>query len=116
VRFGLGGREYEYDSTLTVGEAMVMQDKAGIGVNEIDEALRKGNPYAIAAWMFILMRRAGTVISWQDMQELDIRTYAVIPDPLAEPSEEDADNTGAAPDPTRAGMSQSTDTAATSSP
>lgn len=102
MKFGFEDREYDFDATLTVEEAMILQDRSGLGVNEVDEALTKGNPYAIAAWMFILKRRAGEAIRWQDMLKLDIRTYRVIPDEAPAPGAVDSAASGGEtkPDPT----------------
>jgi len=100
LKFKIEDEEYAFDGKLTVKEAMILQDKAGCGVNEADVELRRGNPYAIAAWMWILMRRAGKVIRWEDMLNLDIRTYDVVPDETEEPTTE---ATGTPPDPTQTG-------------
>lgn len=111
MKFKLDGREYEHDGTLTVEEAMLLQDKTGLGMNEVDAAINRGNPYAIAAWMMILKKRAGEVITWQNMMKLDIRTFEIVRD------EEPAEQEGAqelAPDPTQpAGTTPESDTTAT---
>lgn len=106
MRFKIEDREYEYDATLTVEEAMFLQDKTGLGMNECDAAITKGNPYAIAAWMMILMKRAGVVVRWQDMLKLDIRTFRIIRDDPDDPDEDNAESDGnqqgeGEPDPTQ---------------
>lgn len=101
MKFKIEGREYDYDETLTVEEAMLLQDKTGLGMNECDAAITKGNPYAIAAWMMILMKRTGLVVRWQDMLKLDIRTFQIVRDDEAADSEGDV--TSEAPDPTQPG-------------
>jgi hypothetical protein len=105
MRFSIEGREYEFDSTLTVEEAMNLEDKSGgLGMNEIDQALFKGKARAVAAWMFILKRRAGEAVRWQDMLKLDILTFRIIPDEItAAPDEGESPDapSEAAPDPTQ---------------
>lgn len=101
MKFKIEGREYEFDGTLKVKEAMVLQDRAGCGLNEADAALHRGNPYAIAAWMFILKQRAKEVVRWEDMLELDARTFVIVPDePTGEKPDGDTDQR-VPPDPTQ---------------
>jgi hypothetical protein len=114
LKFAFGDREYAYDATLTVEEAMLLQDKAGLGVNEVDAALAKGNPYAIAAFMLVLMRRAGVVLRWQDVLTMDIRTFQIIPDDANVDTEAEAAPGGPAQDPTGTGPTPDAATAATS--
>lgn len=99
MKFKLEDRIYDFDGTLTVKEAIFLQEKTGLGVNEIDLALAKGNPLAIASWMYTLKRRAGEAVRWQDMLDVNIRTYEVIPDEL--PDEEAEPATDERPDPTQ---------------
>ena len=72
---------------------MIVQDKASLGMNEFDQAMLKGNPYAIAALLFILKKRAGEAVRWQDMMKLDIRTFRAVFDEDAENSAESDDDT-----------------------
>lgn len=117
MRFALGGKEYEFDETLSVKEAILLFEKTGLGVNEFDVALRKGNPLAIAAWILMLMQRSRVVARWEDVLELDIRTWKVIVDPVEvgeSDAAEEADAAKVAPDPTRAGTTPGAGTSATS--
>jgi hypothetical protein len=80
VKFGIGGREYEFDGDLTVEDAIFLQEKTGLGVNQFFEALDQIKGLPVAAWMFLLKRRAGEAVRWDDMMKLNIRTYRIIPD------------------------------------
>jgi hypothetical protein len=100
VKYVLGDREYEFDGEIKVEEAMALYDKTNCGLNEMDAALNRGNPYAIAAWMFMLKRRAGDAVRWQDMLKLDVRTFNVIV-PEAADKEEGEGDAVQLPDPTQ---------------
>lgn len=100
MKFGFEDREYEFDGNLTVEEAIFLQEKTGLGINEVDQALFKGNPLAIAAWIYTLKRRAGEAVKWTDMLKMNVRSWKVIPD---EPSDEERQLSDApSPDPTQA--------------
>jgi hypothetical protein len=102
MKFSIEDREYEFEAKITVEEAMIIQDKAGLGLTEFDPALGRGNPYAIAALMLILKKRAGEAVRWQDLLKLDAMTFRMIPDEIPDlPDADDAPATrAAAPDPT----------------
>lgn len=120
MRFKIEGREYEWDNTrLTVEEAMEFQDHAHIGVNELNPALIRGNPYATVTLVYLAKKRAGEAVRWQDLKGLDLATYEV----LAEESAEDGDESGESesegepqrPDPTsKGGKTRKAGTTATS--
>lgn len=100
MKFGIDGREYEYDGKLTVKDGMFLFEKAKIGMTKLNDAIIiEGNPIAIAAWMFILKRRAGEAVRWDDMLELDLHTFKVIPD-VAEPDKDEDKGGAEASDPT----------------
>jgi hypothetical protein len=85
VKFGIEGRVYEYDGTITVEDAMFIFDKSHVGIVKFNTALLlEGNPHVIAAWFFILKRRAGEAVRWDDMLKLDVRTFTVTHDEPAE--------------------------------
>jgi hypothetical protein len=100
MKFGFEDREYAFDSTLTVEEGIILKEKAGLGVNEVDHALQKGYADAVAAWVFILKRRAGEAIRWQDLLKRDILTFRIIPDEVADAQGDTEVPSAAAPDPT----------------
>jgi hypothetical protein len=105
MRFAIEDREYEFDGKLSVEEAMLMHEKTnGLGLIKFNSELADGNPFAIAAWMFLLKRRAGEAVRWQDMLKLDVNTYKPIFDEIPGAGDSDDGDTGtageAAPDPT----------------
>lgn len=75
MRFTIEGREYDFDRKMTVEEAMVFQDKAGLGLSQIDEELDRGNPYAVTALIYLGKKRAGEAVRWQDLMGLDVLTF-----------------------------------------
>jgi len=83
VTFKIGGKEYLYEGKLTVKDAMFIYEKSGVGVIALGNALlAEGNPNVIAAWMYILKRKAGEVVQWKDIENLDITKFDyVLPDP-----------------------------------
>jgi hypothetical protein len=123
VRFTIEGKDYEFDRKLTVEEAMVIQDKAKLGLNEFDPALLRGNPYALCALIYLGKRRAGEAVRFQDLMGLDLLTLTLHYD---EPEQADVpgDESGgkpregkqATPDPTsRSGKTRKAGTTGTSS-
>lgn len=87
-RFKIEDREYDFDGEYTAAEAMLYFDKAGIGLNELNAALERGNPYVLVTLMYILKTRAGEKVRWQDLMHLPVSAFSSIPD----------DNDGAADD------------------
>lgn len=89
LRCEIEGKQYEYDSKLSVADAMFIYDKARVGVADLNRSLGvEANPYVIAAWLFLMKRRAGEVVRWEDMLKLDISTFRFVAD---EPDEAEAD-------------------------
>lgn len=79
MKFAIEDREYEFDGEYTVAEAMLFFDKAQVGIAELQGALQRGNPYAVATMMYVLKRRAGEAVNWQDMQALPVSALRYIP-------------------------------------
>jgi hypothetical protein len=75
MRFTIEGREYDFAQKMTVEEAMVFQDKANLGMSQIDEELNRGNPYAVTALIYLGKKRAGEAVRWQDLMGLDLLTF-----------------------------------------
>ena len=101
TKFEIEGRVYEYDGKISVEDAMFIHEKSGLGMARFNqELLAELNPAAVAAWMYILKRRAGEAVRWPDILKLDMRTFNVHyyeePDKTEEPD-------AAKPDPTTPG-------------
>lgn len=98
MKFLIGDREYEYDGKITVADAMFIHEKSGIGIAGLNRALLgdgtqagDGNPHAIAAWCFLLKRRAGEAVRYDDMLQIDITNYRLVPDEVpSAPTQKDA--------------------------
>lgn len=86
MRFTIESREYDWEPKMTVEEAMVFQDKANLGIGEIDDALNRGLAYAVTTLIYLGKKRAGEAVRWQDLMGLDLLTFARMPDkPESEP-------------------------------
>lgn len=114
MKFQIQDRIYDFDGEYTVAEAMLYFDKAKVGMSELYTELRRGNPYVAATFMFILKRRAGEAVRWEDMQALPANSVQPIVDDADGPAEEDT-SAGEPPDPTEAsGTTPGPDTTTTS--
>lgn len=105
ARFRIEDREYEWDGEYTTEEAMLFYDKANLGMAEVDAALQRWHPYAAVTFMFILKKRAGEAVRWQDLMHLKVSDFAPVID---EPTDDTEPATGSegpreASDPTEAG-------------
>lgn len=106
MRFSIEGKEYEFARGLTVEEAMVMQDRAQLGIREFDAALMRGNPYAITVLVLLAKKRAGEAVRWQDLMGLDVLTFVIHAEPDSDEAPDEAEGSEGverAPDPTSRG-------------
>lgn len=105
MRFKLQDREYEFDGEYTVEEGMLFYDKAQVGMAELSSALNRGNPYALVTLMFILKKRAGEAVRWQDLAHIPLTQFTIIPDEPPAPGDgdtaDDKEGSGEAADPTK---------------
>lgn len=113
MKYEIEGRVYEFDQEYDVEEAMLIYDKVGVGVSEIGDALRRGNPYMLCAMMLIIKRRAGEAVRWEDLRKVPLAKFRVVPEDTTDEASEAT--SGEAPDPTGGpGTSLETDTGTTS--
>lgn len=101
------GREYEYDGKILLSDAMFIHEKSGVGVAGINRALLgdgsqpgDSNPNAIAAWCFLLKRRAGEAVRYDDMAKMAINTLQPVFEEKPSEDEPSAKSAGEATDPT----------------
>src|SRR5690349_15850796 len=93
IRFLIEGREYEYEPKLTVEDAMFIYEKSNVGMAALNHALLvEANPNVIAAWIYLMKRRAGEPVRWQDVLKIDLSTYSVIADDPEEDAETDEED------------------------
>lgn len=108
TKWMIEGREYEYDGKILLSDSMFIHEKSGIGVTGINRALLgdgtqpgDGNPHAIAAWCFLLKRRAGEAVRYDDMRNIDISTFRPVFEEKQTEEDEPAEKpAGEAADPT----------------
>jgi len=120
-KFAIEGKEYEYDGKISVKDSMFIFEKSKVGIAEFQYAIfGQGNPFAIAAWVYLLKRRAGEAVQWEDILELDLRTFEFIEDPEDPAKDSEGDSAEEeTPDPTTppsrtAGKTRKSGTGATS--
>lgn len=107
TKWMIEGREYDYDGKILLSDAMFIHEKSGVGVAGINRALlgdgsRPGdsNPNAIAAWCFLLKRRAGEAVRYDDMAKIDISTFQPVFEEKPSEDEPTEKSAGEAADPT----------------
>lgn len=98
MKFALEGKEYEYDGQLLAKDARLLYDKAKVGLAELDYHLAVGIPDTVVAWMFVLKRRAGEAVKWEDTDNWDLATYKPVQD--EKPSDGESGDGSAEADPT----------------
>lgn len=98
LKFTIEDRVYEYDETsMFVKEARLIKKHAGFGLIGMAQGLRDGDPDALVAMVFLAKRRAGEMIRWQDLDDLDLNKLSIIP--ADEDEDEDEAEDGDASDP-----------------
>lgn len=99
VKFAISGTNYDFDeSRLTVAEARVIKKHAGFGLAEFGDGLRRGDPDAIVAMLFLVKRRVGEAVRWVDFDDFNLADIEALDEPSPE-SEPEA-GPGPGPDPT----------------
>lgn len=72
MKFKHDGRMYEFDeNVLTVGEAKVLYKLTGLGMVELGDAMEKGNPFAFAGIIYLAKKRAGEVLRFEDLDDVN---------------------------------------------
>ncbi len=111
AKFKIQDRVYEFDGLYTTEEAMLYWDKAKVGMPDLGEQFRIGNPYVAVTLMYILKRRAGEAVRWEDLVHVPVSEFTVLPADSAPDPAEGSEGTGEAPDPTKdAGTTPASDT------
>lgn len=88
MKFAIEDREYEFKAEMTIEEAFLLKEKAYVTVVEFGPALDRADPHAIAVLMYLLKRRNGEAVKWEDILKLNIFSFRIIDDSVeAEPSD-----------------------------
>lgn len=116
MKFRIQDREYEFDGEYTLDEGLLFFDKAGLGIAEVPLALQRVNPYAAITLAYILKKRAGENVRWDDLRSIKVSEFvSVFDDDDGEQSGDDQPASEESPDPTREdGTTPEPDTATTS--
>lgn len=73
MKFTVDGKHYDFDGdTLTFDEAELLEEHAGLSLDEFLPALQKTRIKAIRAMVLIAKRRAGEQAEWADLGSLDL--------------------------------------------
>jgi hypothetical protein len=99
MRLQFQDKIYPFEDKLTTAEAMLLYDKSKVGVNLLWLELSQGNPYVVAALLFILAKRQKHVIPWDTLMGENILEVKILADEAAEGDAEDAPAADASQDP-----------------
>lgn len=114
AKFKIRDRVYEWDGDFTLAEAMLFFDRAHVGMAEVQREMVRGNPYVTVTLMYILKRRAGEALRWEDLQDCSVADFQPVPDDDQPEDGEAGEVAGELPDPTKdAGTIPEPDTATT---
>lgn len=94
MRWNVGDEQFDYDGLLTVKDLILFKQKADLGLREIDPALQRGDIHALMCLTYVLQRRAGRAVTWDDMMNLQAITLYWVAD--AEPETSTDEDGGAA--------------------
>lgn len=73
MKFKVEGKLYEFDlDSLTFDEAELLEERAGLSIEEFQAALAATRVKAIRAMVLIGKRRAGEQVEWADLGGLDL--------------------------------------------
>lgn len=76
MKFDLGGKLYEFDgATLSIGEARAVKRNTGLGVLEFERGIKTLDPDAVAALIWVTLRRAGEEAEWDAVDQYDIGEF-----------------------------------------
>jgi hypothetical protein len=92
-------RQYVFDWQMTVREAMFVQEKAHVSPRDLWPALDRQDPSGVAAFVYIVKRRAGELVKWEDMLDLNLLSFKTLG---TEEDEPEADSKNEAVDPPQA--------------
>lgn len=70
--FTVAGRRFETPESFTLGEARDMKQICGLAVAELQGALKKGDPEAVAAFLYITWRRQDPSVTLEDVWAIDL--------------------------------------------
>lgn len=73
MKFKVDGKAYEFNGdSLSFDEAELLEEHAGMSLDEFLPALQKTRVKAIRAMVLIAKRRAGEQVEWADLGSLDL--------------------------------------------
>lgn len=91
-------RQYVFDWEMSVREAMFVQEKAHVSPRDLWPALDRQDPAAVAAFVYVVKRRGGETVKWEDMLDLNLLSFKTL-GPEEDEDETEADSKNEAVDP-----------------
>lgn len=84
MHYEIKGTEYPvFDWDWTLSEAFFLKEKAYLTTSQIGEALKANDPHAVAAFIYIVKRRANELIKWDDIvKNYKFSDFQVVKDEL----------------------------------
>lgn len=104
LNFEIEERKYSFDWEMTIREAMFVQEKAHVSPRDLWPALDRQDPAAVAAFVFIVKKRAGEVMKWEDILELNLLSFKTLG--TEDEPEADSENEVADPPPATGGRTR----------
>lgn len=101
MKINVAGQAYNFDETrLTVKEARTIKKYGGLSVRQFANGLSDMDVEAMVAVVFLAKQRAGEVLRWQDLDELNLNDINLAPDTVEDATDGSADE-GQEADPTQ---------------
>lgn len=73
MKFRVDGKAYEFDlNSLTFDEAELLEESAGLSMQEFTDALMQMKIRAVRAMVLIAKRRSGEKVEWADLGNMDV--------------------------------------------
>ena len=103
LRFAHEGTEYEYDSTLSLVEAMLIKECTGLTAGQFLQGLELMDGAALGGMVLICKMRAGENTTWTDLLSMDlvelVKSIGELTRKAAEDAADEQDSADAEPQP-----------------
>jgi hypothetical protein len=85
AKLRIGAKEYELPSSFTLGEARVIKRYTGLNLKQFAEADNASDPDAIAALVYIVLKRENPRVTEEDVDELGLEDVGDVEDDARPP-------------------------------
>lgn len=80
MKFSIEGKVYEWSGKFTLTDAFFLKEKAHLTVLQFGPAIEHGDPHAVGVLVYLAKRRAGEAVRWEDLGELEITSFDLVPE------------------------------------